>query len=61
MMSLTLLTALVTPFPPHLDLSPSRSSQASWEPVDAPDGTMARWRPVSVTMSTSTVGLPRES
>jgi hypothetical protein len=31
------------------------------EPVEAPDGTMARWRPVSVTMSTSTVGLPRES
>jgi hypothetical protein len=31
------------------------------EPVEAPDGTMARWRPVSVTRSTSTVGLPRES
>lgn len=31
------------------------------EPVEAPEGTMARWRPVSVTMSTSTVGLPRES
>jgi len=78
---LTLSTALVTPLPPHLDLSPSRSSHAScWprilgyalhrhggagedrdEPVEAPDGTMARWRPVSVTTSTSTVGLPRES
>lgn len=32
-----------------------------YEPVEAPDGTMARWRPVSVTTSTSTVGLPRES
>ena len=31
------------------------------EPVEAPEGTMARCRPVSVTMSTSTVGLPRES
>jgi hypothetical protein len=31
------------------------------EPVEAPEGTMARWRPVSVTTSTSTVGLPRES
>ena len=31
------------------------------EPVEAPDGTMARCRPVSVTRSTSTVGLPRES
>lgn len=30
-------------------------------PVEAPEGTMARWRPVSVTTSTSTVGLPRES
>jgi len=32
-----------------------------YEPVEAPDGTIARWRPVSVTTSTSTVGLPRES
>ena len=31
------------------------------EPVEAPEGTMARWRPVSVTTSTSTVGFPRES
>lgn len=30
-------------------------------PVEAPEGTMARWRPLSVTTSTSTVGLPRES
>ena len=42
MVSLTLATALVTPLPPHLDLSPSRSSQASCEPVEAPEGTMAR-------------------
>lgn len=41
-LSLTLATALVTPLPPHLLLSPSRSSQASWEPVEAPEGTMAR-------------------
>lgn len=35
---------------------------ASWHiPVEAPEGTMARWRPVSVTTSTSTVGFPRES
>lgn len=31
------------------------------EPVEAPEGTMARCKPVSVTISTSTVGLPRES
>lgn len=80
MISLTLATALVTPFPAHLSLSPSRSSTAScwpevpfgqpcgflafgaiYVPVEAPDGTMARWRPVSVTTSTSTVGFPRES
>lgn len=29
--------------------------------MEAPEGTMARWRPLSVTTSTSTVGLPRES
>lgn len=31
------------------------------KPVEAPEGTMARCKPVSVTTSTSTVGLPRES
>lgn len=31
------------------------------EPVEAPEGTIARCKPVSVTTSTSTVGLPRES
>lgn len=30
-------------------------------PVEAPEGTIARCSPVSVTTSTSTVGLPRES
>jgi hypothetical protein len=59
MISLTLATALVTPLPAHLLLSPSRSSTAScwpntrqpcfpnidigrYEPVEAPDGTIAR-------------------
>jgi hypothetical protein len=37
------------------------SIKSKYEPVEAPDGTIARWRPVSVTTSTSTVGLPRES
>lgn len=32
MVSLTFLTAFRTPFPPHFDLSPSRSSQASAAP-----------------------------
>lgn len=32
-----------------------------YQPVEAPEGTIARCRPVSVTRSTSTVGLPRES
>ena len=31
-------TAFVTPFPPYLPLSPSRSSRASNSPVDAPLG-----------------------
>ena len=38
MSSLTLATALVTPLPNHLDLSPSLNSKASWIPVEAPDG-----------------------
>src|SRR5205085_9624215 len=43
-------------------LSPSRSSMASREPVDAPDGTAARpMVPDSSSTSHSTVGLPRES
>jgi len=55
-------TALRTPLPPKRALSSSRSSRASWTPVDAPEGTAARPKaPSSRTTSTSTVGLPRES
>src|SRR5437667_11827689 len=51
-----------TPLAPKRFLSPSRSSSASREPVDAPDGTDARPRaPPSRMQSTSIVGLPRES
>ena len=58
---LTLATAPSTPLPMYRP-PPSRRSTASWAPVDAPDGTMARPRaPVSSRTSTSTVGLPRES
>mmetsp|Transcript_21344 Transcript_21344/g.49581 ORF Transcript_21344/g.49581 Transcript_21344/m.49581 type:complete len:235 (-) Transcript_21344:3154-3858(-) len=39
--SFTLATAFSTPFPRALFLSPSRSSKASYTPVDAPDGTEA--------------------
>ena len=54
--------ALRTPLPPYRLLSPSRSSTASWAPVEAPDGTAARPKaPVSSVTSTSTVGLPRLS
>ena len=60
MVSTTLLTALVTPFPPKRS-PPSRNSTASWVPVEAPDGTMARPKPPFVKTSASTVGLPRES
>jgi hypothetical protein len=43
-------------------LSPSRSSIASREPVEAPEGTAARpMTPDSSRTSASTVGLPRES
>jgi hypothetical protein len=43
-------------------LSPSRSSTASFSPVEAPEGTAARpMAPPRGTTSTSTVGLPRES
>ena len=57
----TFLTALSTPFP--LYLSPlSRSSIASFLPVDAPEGTEARAViPLLSVTSTSTVGVPRES
>src|SRR5215218_1716192 len=60
--SSTFWTARATPFPPHADASPSRSSTASNAPVEAPDGTAARPNaPDSRTTSTSTVGFPRES
>ena len=59
---LILVTALVTPFPIHRFLSPSRNSMASFLPVDAPEGTAARpSAPLSSVTSTSTVGFPRES
>mmetsp|Transcript_26674 Transcript_26674/g.79582 ORF Transcript_26674/g.79582 Transcript_26674/m.79582 type:complete len:205 (-) Transcript_26674:11-625(-) len=55
-------TALVQPLPRYRDLSPSRISHASWMPVEAPEGTIARTvMPPAVVRSTSTVGLPRES
>jgi len=58
---LTLLTAWRTPLPPNRS-PPSRSSTASWMPVEAPEGVMARpCAPESRTTSASTVGLPRES
>ena len=60
--SLTLPTAVSTPLPPYRRLSPSRSSIASYAPVDAPEGTAARpVAPFSSRTSTSTVGFPRES
>mmetsp|Transcript_25430 Transcript_25430/g.40664 ORF Transcript_25430/g.40664 Transcript_25430/m.40664 type:complete len:389 (-) Transcript_25430:289-1455(-) len=48
MMVLMFSTALSTPLPIHLSLSPSRSSTASWMPVEAPDGVMARNMPLWV-------------
>src|SRR5215468_12485183 len=60
--ALTWETALSTPLPRYLDLSPSRSSRASCSPVEAPEGTIARPKaPDSRSTSASTVGLPRES
>jgi hypothetical protein len=55
----TFSTARPTPFPPHSG-PPSRSSSASWTPVEAPEGTAARPNaPDSSRTSASTVGLPR--
>src|SRR2546423_1466839 len=60
--SAMLSTAFSTPLPWYRSRSPSRSSTASKAPVDAPDGTAARAIvPSSSPISTSTVGLPRES
>ena len=38
----TAATAFNTPLPKKRDLSPSRNSNASREPVDAPDGAAAK-------------------
>jgi hypothetical protein len=46
----------------YRDGSPSRSSTASFSPVDAPEGTDAlAVMPLSSAMCTRTVGFPRES
>jgi len=57
---LTFLTAARTPWPRYEGLW-SRSSVASWVPVEVPEGTLARERPLLVRMSVSMVGRPRES
>ena len=59
---LTFSAALRTPFPPYLPLSPSRSSSASYSPVDAPLGAAPLATvPSARRTSASTVGFPRES
>src|SRR3990172_1872484 len=60
--SLTFSTAFRTPLPKYRSLSPSRSSTASFSPVEAPLGMAALPTvPSSSVSSTSTVGFPRES
>ena len=60
--SLTLPTALRTPLPKYLSVSPSLSSRASLLPVEAPEGTDASaLMPHSKITSAATVGVPRES
>src|SRR5439155_11078697 len=62
MVSFTFATAWVTPLPPYRFGSWSRSSSASREPVDAPEGIAARpSAPPRSATSTSTVGIPLES
>lgn len=62
LISIAELTGLVLTYFIRLLLATGRRvGEGRDEPVEAPEGTMARCRPVSVTMSTSTVGLPRES
>src|SRR5690606_20147244 len=62
MVVLTLATALRTPLPPKRTRSPSRSSTASLLPVEAPEGTIARPKlPSASVTSASSVGLPRLS
>ena len=60
--TLTFDAALSTPLPSYRVLSPSRSSTASRDPVDAPEGTpaLAVLPSASVTV-TASVGRPRES
>ena len=59
---LTFAAALSTPRPSYRDLSPSRSSTASRDPVDAPDGTPARAVVPSASLTvTASVGRARES
>ena len=57
----TFETAFDTPLPRYTAGSLSRSSCASFSPVDAPLGTAARKVCLSAVTSHSTVGLPRES
>ena len=60
--SVMMTTALSTPRPRKRSGSPSRSSTASFAPVDAQEGTSALPHAPSLRpMLTSTVGLPRES
>ena len=55
-------TAPRTPSPAKRSGSPSRSSLASWRPVEVPAGTLARAKlPSLSSRSTSTVGRPPES
>jgi hypothetical protein len=59
---LTLAAAVSTPLPSYRALSPSRSSTASRDPVDAPEGTPARAVVPSASRTvTASVGRPRES
>src|SRR3989344_3422119 len=54
--------ALSTPWPRKRFASPSRNSNASCRPVEAPEGTIAWPRtPPSASISAITVGFPRES
>ncbi len=62
MVVLTLATTVKTPLPPKRFLSPSRSSSASWTPVDAPllariDGPVVR---VLATIQATDLGLYAE-
>ena len=59
---LTFPAAVSTPLPPYRPVSPSRSSTASRDPVEAPEGTPARAVvPSASCIVTASVGRPRES